>query len=208
MLPPMDSICRAICSAERRAVPWSSILVINWVRPWFSQGFGEDAALKDGADFDEGQAVIFLDEEAQAVGKDDFLNGLVGNGGDGAGGFGRGAGGEEGVEGAAGWSQVLAGDALDCGGSDALDGGKVAFGEIEVVGGEPVAAQVLRLALHGFADGEGAGDELFDDFGQFGGGNGLFCTRWISARRASRAGMNLAASTTALMPKRPWSPGV
>ena len=102
MLPPTDSIS----SGDLFGGPAGGALEQHFGHQLGQavvfQRLGQHAALEDGADFHEGQAVIFLDQEAQAVGQNDFLDGILGNGGGRRGGFGRGAGGQEGVEGAAG----------------------------------------------------------------------------------------------------------
>ena len=60
------------------------------------------------------------------------------------------------------------------GGSQGADGLEIVIGEVEIAGGEPIGAEVLGLALHGFAGCESAGDELFDGFPQFSGGDEPF----------------------------------
>ena len=88
--------------------------------------------------------------------------------------FGRGAVWQQRVERAVVGGEILSSDALQVGGGDAFDGGQVAFGEIQVIGRKPTAAQVLCLAGHGLARGERGGDELLDRFIEFRVGNGLF----------------------------------
>ena len=44
---------------------------------------------------------------------------------------------------------------------------EITLGKIQVVGGQPVAAKILRLPFHGFAGGERGRNELFDGFLDF-----------------------------------------
>ena len=137
----------------------------------FFRRLRQHATLEDGAHFDERQAMVFLEEQAQAVGQLKLLNRVIARGFAGADGLGRGAGGQQGVEGAIFRSKIFARDPLEVGECDPLDGGEVAFGEVEVVGRQPASAQVLRLALHGLARREDGGDELLHGFPELGGGD-------------------------------------
>ncbi len=74
MEPPIDSISLAICSAVRAVVPCKSIFAMSSVTPLFVRIFREHAAAQHGADFHEGQAMVFLHEQAQAVRQFNFLN--------------------------------------------------------------------------------------------------------------------------------------
>ena len=173
------------------------------------QGLGEHPALEHRAELDERQPVVLFHQQAQAVGERELLHRLVPRG------FVRGdrlgcrARGQQRVKGAVLRREILAGDALEVGGRDAFDGRQVALGEIQVVGRQPASAQVLRLALHGLARGEGGGDELLHRLAQFLAetpappSSSRLRPAW---RRA--AATNLSASTVALRPKRPGLPGL
>ena len=137
MLPPTDSISRAMSSALRLAVPLMRVLRHQLGDAVVGGGLGQHTALEGGAEFNERQAMIFLHEQAQAVGQFEFLNRAVGVRFAGDGGFGRGAFGEQGVERAIFGREILARDALDIGGRDAFYGGEITLGKSEIIRGEP-----------------------------------------------------------------------
>ena len=77
MLPPTDSISVAISSAVRRRGAFEQHLGEQLGDAVVLRGFGEHAALEHGAKFDERQAMVFLHQQAQAVGQFKFLDRLV-----------------------------------------------------------------------------------------------------------------------------------
>ena len=210
MLPPTDSISRAMSSAERRAVPLSSSLPVNWVTPLLSAVSASTPPWNTARNSTNGRRwssftsrrrplaqLELLDRRARAKSRRATA------------GLGAVPVGQQRVERAVLRREVCAGDALQVGGRDALDGGQVALGEIQVIGREPAAAQVLRLALHGLARGERGGDELLHRLAQFVRGDrgrpssSRLRPAWRRARRRT-----CPASTMALMPNRPGSPGL
>ena len=98
-------------------------------------GFGQHAALECRAKFHKRQAMIFLHQEAQAVGQFKFLDRRINVGFNGRGNFRRRAVRQQGVERAVFHREIFAGHTLYLDRRDALDGGKVAFGKGEVVRG-------------------------------------------------------------------------
>ena len=104
--------------------------------------------------------MIFLNQQTKAISQFEFLDGMFRNRLDLKGIFGRGAGWQQRVKRAVFAGEVFAGDTLQVRGSDAFDGGEITFRKIEIVGGEPTAAEILCLALHGLSCRQGAGEEL------------------------------------------------
>ncbi len=131
------------------------------------RGFRQHPPLEHSAEFDERQAMVLLDEQAQSIRKIKFLDRVVAEEIGLPGCFGSSSARQQCVEGPVLGRQILAGDALEGRGGGALDGFEVAGGEIQIVGGHPTSAQVLGLALHGFAAGQVGGGKLFDRLGQF-----------------------------------------
>ena len=96
--------------------------------------FGEDAAFQRGAEFDERQAVVFLHQQAEAVGKVELLDGVVGVFLFGVGDNGGRTLGKERVERAILLGEMGAGDALQVRRRDAFHRGEVTLGEVQVAG--------------------------------------------------------------------------
>ena len=134
---------------------------------------GQHAAAQAGAEVNEGQAMIFLHEQAQSVGQRELVDGGVRADLDARGALRRGALGQERVERAVLGREIFARDALEVGGFETAHGFEEAVGEVQVAGGEPVATEVRRLPSHRLARGEGAGGELFHGLHQLGFRHGL-----------------------------------
>ena len=133
--------------------------------------FGQRAAFKHGAKFHERQAVVGFHQQRQAIRQNDFLDGVDGVLLDVRLGFGRGAFGQQRVKRAVFRREIMARDALNIRERDVFDGGEIAFGEIQVIRGEPVAAEILRLTFHRLARRQRGGNELLDGLLQFVGGD-------------------------------------
>ena len=116
-------------------------------------GFGEESATEDEGDMDKGEAVVFADDERSAVFEFEAMDGEV-EGGRGGGGFGSGGRrGEEG-EGAIGFAEVGAGDALEVGGGNVAQLLEVSFGEAGVAGVVFAGAEAGGATAHGLEAGE------------------------------------------------------
>src|SRR4051812_5940187 len=74
---------------------------------------------------------------------------------------------EEGEERAILRGEVFTGYALNVGRRRAFNRSEVTFGKVEIVRGQPTAAEVLRLSLHGLARRQRSGNELFYRFAKF-----------------------------------------
>ena len=124
--------------------------------------------MKNGAEFHERQAMVLLDQQFQAIGQFDFLDGMIGVAFQVGPGLWRGALGQQRILRAIFRSQVMAGDALNIGEGHLFDGGQIALRKIQVIGRKPVAAEILGLAFHGLAGRQCGGNELFHGLLQFG----------------------------------------
>lgn len=82
-------------------------------------------------------------------------------------------------------------DLAQLGGAQGADGLEIMIGEMEIAGGEPIGAEILGLALHGFAGGESAGNELFDGFPQFSGRYETFLEAFDFGQNGNSGGLEL-----------------
>jgi len=121
----------------------------------------QDAAAAYGAELHEGKPVILFDQEAQPVGQLKLVNGVLRERFDVRSALWRPSFRHQRVKRFAVGRQIMTSDALQIGGRDTLNGSEVAIRESQVVGCQPVGAEILGLALHRFADGQRAGDKLF-----------------------------------------------
>ena len=122
--------------------------------------FRQHAALERRAKFHERQPVILLHQQAQAVRQFKLLDRLVAVRFNRRGNLRRRAVRQQRVERAVFRREIFAGDALDVVRRHALDGGKVALREREIVRREPASAEIVRLAFHRLARGQRGGGEL------------------------------------------------
>ena len=75
MLPPTDSISRGdLLGGARRGAFEQHLAPSAEVMPLLLAVFRQHAALENGAKFDERQAMVFLHQQAQAVGQFEFLD--------------------------------------------------------------------------------------------------------------------------------------
>ena len=149
MLPPRDSISSTICAAVRDCVPLIKTREQSFVIPLSSGVFGEDAGLENGNHRDQRQPRILPNQQAQPVRKRelvDFSNGwrtffnfcLL-----------KGAERVERRDGEVIVVEIFIEDALDVLGNNTLEGGQVLVREIEIVGEQPVRAEVAGLPAYG-----------------------------------------------------------
>ena len=130
--------------------------------------FREHAALEHGAELDERQAMVLFEEQAQSVRQFKFLDGAIAALNLQRDLFWRGAGREQRIERPVLCREIFSSHALKVAGFDPLHRVQITLGEIEIIGRNPVAAQVLRLALHGFARAQRRRYKLFDGLVEFG----------------------------------------
>ena len=102
--------------------------------------------------------MVFLEEQTQTVGQLKFLNWIFGGLDARRDWLGHCARWKQRVKRPVCRGEIFAGDPLQVGRLHLLDGVEITFGKVEVVDGNPVGAQVLRLALHRFARGEDGRD--------------------------------------------------
>ncbi len=69
MLPPTDSMARAICSALRRRVPWSNIFETNWVRPLLEADSARTPPWKTARNSTNGRRWSSLTSKRRPLGK-------------------------------------------------------------------------------------------------------------------------------------------
>jgi hypothetical protein len=119
--------------------------------PVIGNPFGQHATLEHGAKFHKGKPMIFFDEQAKAICQRELLNGVLLRQFDIRNCFGRSAARQQCIKRLIFGREILARDALEVCGRDALNGGEVSLRKIEIVSGEPRAPQILRLPGHGLA---------------------------------------------------------
>ena len=130
-------------------------------------GFHAQAPLEDRPYFHEGQSVVFLHQHPQPVGERQLDDGMgdhrrclelpghprfLGH---------------KPEHGAVVVAQVGADNADEVVGGDGAHGRQVAFRKVQVLGGHPIASQVLSLSFHRLPGGQSAHGELLDRLGQF-----------------------------------------